>query len=91
MILQVMAVYDAKARSYAKPFFVAHVDVGKRAFMTHANTPGNEMYENPEDFTLFHLGSWNDENARYLDTVEPVQVAFAANIKEARNVQRQVA
>lgn len=94
MILQVLAVYDAKARSYAKPFFVAHIDVGIRAFRTHANTPGNEMYENPEDFTLFHLGTWSDDTGCMLQVGELRQVAFAANVKEYRevsDVQRKVA
>lgn len=86
-----MAVYDAKARSFARPFFVAHTDLGIRAFRDHANTPGNEMYSNAEDFTLFSLGTWNDENGAFLLRQLPEQVAFAANVRGVVNVQREVA
>lgn len=91
MILQVLAVYDAKARAFAKPFFVTHVDVGIRAFRDHATTPGNEMFNNQEDFTLFSLGTFNDENAMFVTRQLPEQVAFAANVREVTNVQREVA
>lgn len=91
MILQVMAVYDSKARAFAKPFFVAHIDVGIRAFRDHATDPGTEMFKNREDFTLFSLGTFNDENAMMLLRQLPEQVAFAANVREVTNVQREVA
>lgn len=82
MILQVLVAYDSKAHAYCKPFYVSHVDLGIRAFMAAANTPGQELHEHPEDFTLFHIGSFNDENARFLLLVEPLQVAYAANAKK---------
>lgn len=86
-----LAVYDAKARSFAKPFFVTHIDVGIRAFRDHATTPGNEMYNNREDFTLFSLGTFNDDNAHFEMRLLPDQVAFAGNVREVTNVQREVA
>lgn len=82
MILQVLVAYDAKAHAFCQPFYVSHVDLGIRAFMAAANTPGQELNKHPEDFTLFHIGAFNDENARFILLNEPLQVAFAANLKQ---------
>lgn len=63
MKLQVMAAYDNKARVFLNPFYVSQVAVGVRAFAEAANTPGHQICSHPQDFTLFHLGSYNDDNA----------------------------
>lgn len=63
MIFQVMVVYDSKARSHLMPMFVVHVEVGQRGFADAANDPTTVIGRNPEDFSLFHIGEWDDEIA----------------------------
>lgn len=63
MKLQVMAVYDSKARVFLQPWFCVHIDVGIRAFAQAANQEGHQVGEAPEDFVLWHLGTYNDDNA----------------------------
>lgn len=77
-----LSVFDSKARAYARPFFVAHNDVGIRAFKAQANNPETEMYAGPEDFSLWHLGTFNDVNAHMELRQQPESIAFAANLKE---------
>lgn len=64
MILQIMAVYDAKARAYIHPFYSAHLDVAVRVFAECANTPDHQIGKFPEDFHLYHLGTWDDSTAK---------------------------
>lgn len=85
-----LAVFDSKARAYARPFFVPHNDVGIRAFKAQANNPESEMWAAPEDFSLWHLGTFNDSNGHLECRQELEQIAFAPNLKEG-HVQRKVA
>lgn len=65
MIFQVVAVYDVKARAFAPPFVVSHLDLALRALKDVANNPEHQVGRYPEDFTLYHLGSFDDENANF--------------------------
>lgn len=65
MKLQVMAVYDSAARAYLVPFFVSRVEVGQRSFADAAYDKNQQIGRNPEDFTLWHLGEWDDEKASF--------------------------
>lgn len=61
MITPLFAVYDSKALTFSQPFVQHNADTAKRAFAQSANTPGNNIYENPEDFSLIEIGEYNDE------------------------------
>lgn len=65
MILQIIAVLDQKAHTFANPFFVAHEDLAKRSFQEAAKSPGNMINKYPADFTLYHLGAFDDASARF--------------------------
>lgn len=82
-----MAVYDKKAKCFAQPFFTAHVDVGTRSFAAAAASSGTAVYHHPEDFALFLLGIFNDENGLFNLTAQPVHVAEAINLKKDSGVQ----
>lgn len=82
MILQVMAAYDKKARAYLQPFYSSHADVALRSFRQAANQPGHQVCEHPEDFALFHLGTFSDDTAMFTLHQNPVHVAEAINLKK---------
>lgn len=83
MTLQMLAVYDSKARAYLPPIFVPHMDVALRAFANAANTPEHQIGRNPEDFTMFLLGSWNDDHATFQLLAEPLAQGLAASFKKS--------
>lgn len=92
MIYQVLAVYDSKARAFLVPIYCSHVDVGLRALADAANTAGHQIERNPLDFTMFHLGVWNDDNGTFTLLDQQIQLANAAsfaNSKGVNNVQQQ--
>lgn len=65
MKLQVMAVHDSKAQAFLLPFLVSRVEVAKRTFTDQVFDKNTQIGRNPSDFTLWHLGSWDDETAAY--------------------------
>lgn len=65
--LQVLAVWDDKAKAFNRPYFVPATGLGIRAFIDEVNRQAqdNIMYQHPEDFNLTLLGEWNEENGTF--------------------------
>lgn len=78
----VMAAYDKKARAFLNPFYSTHIDVGVRAFAQAANTTEHQVYLHPEDFALYQLGTFNDENGAFELLGTPVHIAEALSLKK---------
>lgn len=81
MKLQVFSVYDIKARAFALPFFAPNTDLALRYFGDGANDPTLQLSKNAEDFTLYHLGQWNDADATFEALSQAIVVARAIDCK----------
>lgn len=92
MIFVVATIFDHKTRVFLPPFFVSHLEVAKRAFAEVANMPGHMVGQNPGDFTLHHLGSFNDETAEFTLLADPMHLGLGTaylkpTLGAPRNVQ----
>lgn len=83
MKLQVCAIYDSKARAFLFPMFFGHVDLAKRSFSDAANKPEHGFSNNPEDFTLFHLGEWDDGTGKFQEFEQHRNLGLAAAYKRS--------
>jgi hypothetical protein len=64
MILKIYSIYDSAAKAYTQPWFMPNDAVALRAFENNVNDEkGGQIYSNPDQFTLFHIGEWDDEKA----------------------------
>lgn len=64
MKLEIFTVYDSKAESYLPPFFLPQIAQAKRSFANCCKDKENHAFgQNPQDYTLFHLGQYDDGNA----------------------------
>lgn len=81
MKLEMLSVYDNKARAFMKPFFSVNLQVAARDFADAANNPDHVVCKNPEDFTLYHLGTWEDEKGQYEQHAQAVNLGMAINYK----------
>ena len=70
MKLNVYTVFDSKASAFKPPFFLQSNGEALRAFGDAFNNDKHDLGMHPEDYTLFHLGSWDDKNSQFelLDT-----------------------
>lgn len=89
MILQVFAVYDSKLKAFMIPFFQQNTALAIRAFKTGANDPGSQLCGHPEDFSLHHLGAYDDETADFKLHIPPVNLGLASNFKVSAHVQHE--
>lgn len=81
MILEMMAVYDSKARAFLPPFFVTHVDVGMRHIAHGVNKDEHPFNQNPTDYIVFHLGTFRDENAAFSIFTEPKNLGLVQQLQ----------
>ena len=63
MNLEIFAVYDQKAQAYLPPFFVPTTGMGQRMFANCIQEEGHPFNLNPSDYTLYHIGSFEDSTA----------------------------
>ena len=84
--MQMFTIYDRKAEAYAQPVFYPSTGAAIRAFADAVNKPGNDFSAHPEDFMLFHIGSFNEDTAEFINLEKgKIQIADALNLKEQQN------
>lgn len=66
MIKQVFTVFDEKSNAYLQPFYLDTVGQAKRAITDCVNDHTHAFGRHPSDYTLFHLGTFNDATGEYL-------------------------
>lgn len=66
MIYEVFSVHDIKADAYLPPFILPKIEMAKRIFSDCVNSVDHQFGKNPADYTLFRLGTFNDETGQFL-------------------------
>lgn len=66
MIHQLFSIFDDKAGAFQAPFIHTNEDTAVRALAASINErPGDMLAKNPEDFHLYFLGTFNDNEGTY--------------------------
>ncbi len=89
-------VFDSKTAAYLPPFVQQTKGAAIRAFTDTCNDPNTLFNRHPEDYTLFHLGEFDDYSATFhvLETPLPIGKAIEfmnnptpveSHIKDASN------
>lgn len=77
MISKLFTIYDCKAEAYLKPFMYQNKGEAIRAFSDTVNSNDSMLNKHPEDYTLFELGTWDDNTAKYDIYFTPVSLGKA--------------
>ena len=83
MIHQVFSVYDSKSEEFSTPYFSKTLGMALRDFASACANPDSYLYKNPEDYTFFHLGSFDSDKAVFDIFSTPVSVGLAVEFVEA--------
>jgi len=70
---KIFTIFDSKAHAYLLPFFLPEQDMAMRTFLDCVNDDNHQFGKHPEDYTLFNIGSWDDEKAKFL-TNNPISL-----------------
>lgn len=60
-MLQMFAIRDLKAVSFMPPYTAPNKGVAIRSFTDAVNDPSSMLSKYPDDFALFHIGSYDPE------------------------------
>jgi len=63
---KIFTIYDSKAQAYLTPFFLHEDGMAIRVFADCVNDKNHQFGKHPEDYTLFNIGSWSDNKAKFL-------------------------
>lgn len=79
--LVVLAVFDSAVSAFNRPFFTPARGAGIRAFMDECvrRDKDNPMFNHPQDFSLFQLGTWDEESAQFEQNSVPERIALASD------------
>ncbi len=59
----IFAIYDSKAEAYLQPFFSQNKATAIRQFTQATQDGGTPFNKNPGDYTLFAIGTWDEQTA----------------------------
>lgn len=85
MIIHFFSIYDKKAEAFTNGCFQADFPgQALRAFNDMINSTDNDLGKHPEDYALFHIGTFNKENGLFTTAVlgpdnEPVGAKHVAD------------
>lgn len=82
MIVQIFSFYDSKSRTYSNPYAFPNLEVAIRQLQDVMQMPDALFAKHPEDFQLFHLGSFDDELAKFELFPGPQAVLSLVSLKE---------
>ena len=83
--MDIFTVYDSKSGAYMRPFYARSKGEAIRSFTTEVNSGSDTslVAQYPADFTLFHLGSFDDEKASFDLLPTPVSLGVALEFAAA--------
>lgn len=77
---QVFGVYDKKAKHFLAPIFLVNKEVAIRTFTSGVNHPESRFRQNPDDYCLYHLGSFDDETGEFTNLPEKIFLIHASDV-----------
>lgn len=74
MKLKMFSIHDVKVGAYMNPFFARSSGEAERMFAAAVADKDSNFAKFPEDYTLFEVGSWDDQTAGidFLPTPHPL-------------------
>ncbi|AXH76385.1 MAG: nonstructural protein [Microviridae sp.] len=80
-MFNIYTIYDKKTQSYDPPFAAATHGAAERIVDKIVNGEGNQVAEYAEDFSLWHVGKWNEDTGE-TDAHKPVHLADLVAFKK---------
>lgn len=81
MKLNVYTIYDSKVKAYMQPFMAQTNGQALRMFADTVQDDKTVINKHPEDYTLFALGSYDDQTGKYENLETPQSLGVAIEYK----------
>lgn len=60
-----VSVFDSASQQFTNPMFFPATGAAMRAFRDEVNGQPSQISQHPEDFELYHLGTFDDNTGRF--------------------------
>lgn len=80
MLLQVFSIFDSAVMTWRSPIFTRAKGEILRSFVEAVNRPDTDFAKHPEDYTLFELGTWDDDKCLFSLLKTPIPIAKAIEL-----------
>ena len=80
---QLFSVFDHAAQRFLSPFYSPTIEYAIRQFRATVNTLDHQFNKFPEDYTLFHLGEFNQELGVIKALASPAPLGVAITMLES--------
>lgn len=84
--MSIFTVYDNKAKAYLQPFFSKTEGTAIREIRTVVNNPDNFMSQHSEDYSLFHIGEY-DEISGKITASDPSHIINLLSLRDIDDSQ----
>lgn len=89
MITKIYAIYDAAAKAYLSPVFQQTDGLAIRAWIRTVCDDQTQFAQNPEDYTLFLIGEYDDSTAKITSLPTPQSLGTALEHRVANKPKPQ--
>lgn len=83
MKCELFSVFDSAAKKFLEPFFAPTVEYAIRQFRLTANKANHQFNQFPEDYTLFHVGSFDQDEGLLRPLATPHSLGVAITFIDA--------
>lgn len=77
MTTELFSVFDSAAKRYLEPFYAPTIEYAIRQFRASINTGDHMFARFPEDYVLFHIGSFDQESGQVVANAAPMSLGVA--------------
>jgi len=76
------SIRDAKAESFNPPFYKITHGQAERDFNTLVNDPKSAVWQYPEDFDLYYVGTYEDSTGKFSALETPQHMIKSVQLKK---------
>lgn len=80
--MKIVAVYDQAIEAFGRPIFVRSLGEAERSFRDEINNADSPMYKHPEDYSLYSLGTFNEDTGTIDGLEKPQRILTGNNAKQ---------
>lgn len=85
---EIYVIRDQASQTFATPWFSLTLGTAMREFESGVTQPGTAYYDYPEHFSLYRLGTYEEESAQMDLYQEPEFIAKAVEFVERAKAER---
>lgn len=80
MKIKMFTVYDIKAQAYLPPFYMQSTGQAMRVFEDTANDKDHQFGKHPEDYVLYEVGTFDDQDCSFELNKTPITLSKAIEL-----------